>query len=257
MAYKLYKLFMEEFSPSSLKSWDLDSEKNIKKNIIDNYEINYEEPIKITSSSGAILVIIFPNFVLKVFNNEITLNNVISLIKCGENCKYIINCYKVIKKNNFNAIVTNVLEPLLDWSFSKPILVYNINNINLLLTLLIQIGIALDILHKNGYTHGDCTLDNIGVYNDHFMLFDFNCGKLKDGSSKNDIHLLLKSIENKKELNEISKDLLLFLNNLVNLNGDNLVKNTISYYRKIYDINLSDENIIELLNKNIPKKLKI
>lgn len=43
--------------------------------------------------------------------------------------------------------------------------------------LLWDIGKALSGMHKKGYIHGDCTLDNIGYYNGNFCLFDFDMSK--------------------------------------------------------------------------------
>ena len=230
---KLESILKEEFCLSNLEYWGLNTLEKIKINIVDEsikrHNGEYIEPINITSSSGFVLVIIFPDFVLKIFNDLTTLNKVVTLIKSGINSPHIINLIDVIEKNNFYAIITNKLIPLTNWNDNYPVLNYNLGSEEILLTLLYQTGLGLELLHNNYFTHGDCTLDNIGIYNDKFMLFDFNMGKIHNSNTKSDIDSLLKSINNKNELKSFSSNIISFLKqNSIN-NGSDLI-----YYIKKY-----------------------
>lgn len=230
---KLESILKEEFCLSNLEYWGLDTLEKIKINIVDEsikrHNGKYIEPSNITSSSGFVLVIIFEDFVLKIFNDKNTLNKIVTLIKSGINSPHIINLIDIIEKNNFYAIITNKLIPLTNWNNNYPVLNYNLESEEILLTLLYQIALGLELLHNNYFTHGDCTLDNIGIYDNKFMLFDFNMGKIHNGNTKSDIDSLLKSINNKNELKSFSSAIFSFLKqNSIN-NGSDLI-----YYIKEY-----------------------
>ena len=237
---KIESILKEEFCLSTLQWWNLDSLQKIKINIVDEsikrHNGHYIEPTNITSSSGFVLVIIFPDFVLKIFNDQTTLNKVVTLIKSGINSPHIINLLDIIDRNNFYAIITNRLSPLTNWNDNYPVLDYDLKNENLILTLLYQISLGLELLHNNNFTHGDSTLDNIGVYNDKFMLFDFNMGKIENGNRKSDIDSLLKSINNKDELKPFSSGIISFLKQYSINNACDLI-----YYINIYSIKNLDE----------------
>lgn len=246
---KLYDKLIEEFSRSSLENWNIDTIEKIHNNITSvsksRNEGKYVEPITFTSSSGAVLVIIFPKFVLKIFTSIDMLRKVTKLIKSGTNNENMINLYDSIEKDNFYAIITNVLKPLIDWNGYGPHINYYLNNEDIIITLLLQIGDALNSLHINGYNHGDCTLDNIGVYNNKFMLFDFNSGSL-DGLPYIDIRSLFKSIISKAELNESSSSIISYLKDKSITNGIELISNVIEY------CNLYNKDI-ENLRQLVPK----
>lgn len=57
---------------------------------------------------------------------------------------------------------------------------------------------ALHTLRKLGYEHGDATLDNIGIRDDHFVLYDFNLSKKQSKryfeSFKNDLYRTVRSL---------------------------------------------------------------
>lgn len=235
---KLQYILNEEFCLSNLQYWGLDTLEKIKINIVDEsikrHGGKYIEPSNITSSSGFVLVIIFQDFVLKIFNNKNTLNKIVTLIKSGINSPHIINLIDVIEKNNFYAIITNKLIPLTNWNNNYPVLNYNLESEEILLTLLYQIGLGLELLHNNYFIHGDCTLDNIGIYDDKFMLFDFNMGKIHNDNSKSDIDSLLKSINNKNELKQFSYRIISFLKQNSTNNGSDLIH----YIKKYCEINL-------------------
>lgn len=57
---------------------------------------------------------------------------------------------------------------LLDNKKLKQLLVSNLTKF------LWEIGCALHGLHKNGIAHGDCSIDNIGIRDGRFVLFDFD-----------------------------------------------------------------------------------
>tara|TARA_Y100000385_G_scaffold284236_1_gene341889 strand:+ start:2051 stop:2887 length:837 start_codon:yes stop_codon:yes gene_type:complete len=229
---KLYDKLIEEFSLSSLQHWNIDTIEKIHNNITciskSRNEGNYVEPITFTSSSGSVLVIIFPKFVLKIFTSIDVLKKVTKLINSGTNSENMINLYDSVEKDDFYAIITNVLKPLIDWNGAGPRINYYLSNEDVIITLLLQIGNALDSLHINGYNHGDCTLDNIGVYNNKFMLFDFNSGSL-NGLPYFDIRSLFKSIISKAELNESSSFIISYLKDKSITNGNELTTNVIEY----------------------------
>jgi len=120
------------------------------------------------------------------------------------------------------------VKPLIDWNDAGPRINYYLSNEDVIITLLLQIGNALDSLHINGYNHGDCTLDNIGVYNNKFMLFDFNSGSL-NGLPYFDIRSLFKSIISKAELNESASFIISYLKDKSITNGNELTTNVIEY----------------------------
>lgn len=229
---KLYDELIAEFSLGSLERWNINTIEKIYNNITSisksRNEGNYVEPITFTSSSGGVLVIIFPKFVLKIFTSSDMLRKVIKLINSGTNSENMINLYDSIEKDNFYAIITNVLKPLIDWNGAGPRINYYLSNEDVIITLLLQIGNALNSLHINGYNHGDCTLDNIGVYNNKFMLFDFNSGSL-NGLPYFDIRSLFKSIISKDELKESSLSIISYLRDKSITNGNELITNVIEY----------------------------
>jgi len=110
---KLYDKLIEEFSLSSLQHWNIDTIEKIHNNITciskSRNEGNYVEPITFTSSSGGVLVIIFPKFVLKIFTSIDVLKKVTKLINSGTNSENMINLYDSVEKDDFYAIITNVL----------------------------------------------------------------------------------------------------------------------------------------------------
>jgi tRNA A-37 threonylcarbamoyl transferase component Bud32 len=247
----LFQTVGDEAGQSTLKSWGLDTLDGVKKNIMDisihkNGGI-YERPVKITSSSGAVLVVVFTEFVLKIFSNNEVLDKVVKIIQTGKDCPFLINLYDVFRENNYHAIITNVLDPLTSWTDVGPVINYNLEDENILITLLLQIGAALERIHSSNYTHGDSTLDNIGVYRNKFMLFDLNCGSLTSGNTKEDINLLFKSIGNRKTLTNHSK-LLNYLKNKNIKTGQELIDFTIEYY-KTKNPNLEQNSNAELWDK--------
>lgn len=65
-----------------------------------------------------------------------------------------------------------------------------------LLRILTDICIALTMLHNEGFSHGDCRLNNIGLLNGYFVLFDYNASsKTQDGGQHdNDVLTLIESL---------------------------------------------------------------
>ena len=168
--------------------------------------------------------------------------------------------YIVNNDTNFYGIVTNKINPLISHSTGKALLKYDlITNESSLLKLLLEIGNALAHIHYIGFDHGDCTLDNIGIIDNKFTLFDFNAGSLK-GNSKNDVHTLLKSIvfnintlstQTDIPINKDIERLILFLKSSTIRNGDILIDKVIQYYKEYYDEDKSEDEIIDFMENYI------
>lgn len=168
-------------------------------------------PEKIVSSSGSVLVMVFDNFVIKLFQSQHTFNKVATVLNCTykSRCDFIIKMKDCVSIQNekiqIHAIVTEKLTPIVTYAGNNRMLDLKNNEI---FKLFQDIGIALDVIHYFGYTQGDCTFDNIGRIGDKFVLFDFNCtGKIE--VRNDDLAFLVKSAKfNLKKTDKRVKDFL-------------------------------------------------
>ena len=224
-------------------------------------------PIKITSSSDSLIVLIFSNFVIKLFQFESIFDKEISIIENCKNNQNIVNSLGYfstnngkINKNNIVNIseklnldnrnifisITEKLELLTELNNNKINLLIDINNIHILLKLFLEIGSALEELHNNGIVHGDCRLDNIGYKDNKFVLFDFNASNFENKNYLCDIITLIKSV--KFYINNIDdyiiKDFLNFIK--LSQNGDILINNILTFYREYFGYK-SDNEIINII----------
>jgi len=162
-------------------------------------------------------------FYLNDFNFEINLNNYICEFISYEP-KNIIIWKKHLCLNSFNDdkkrefIIKNILK--LTWDIIK----------------------CLYALHENNIYHGDPTIDNIGILNNNFILFDFDGSREikqyeKYDLSKNDIYKFINSIKFNTNNNKIIEQYL-YIN-----------KTSFEYLLNIIgNDELSDKESIEYLN---------
>jgi len=105
-----------------------------------------------------------------------------------------------------------------------------------------DISKALNTLHNLNIYHGDCRIDNIGIYNGNFILFDF------DGSK----------ISNTKEYSLMEKDVYDFISSIRFNVGDEfkLIRDLFpnSYYSSYY---LMSFLLINIEGEKIDKKINL
>ena len=244
---------------------------------INNYN-KFELPLKITSSSGSVLILIYPLFVIKIFTSEEIFNKVLTIMKIGMQSNFSVQLYSNISvkttnttsgildnlkliKNNFFALVTEKINPLIEhYDDRESFLTCEIwKNELTLMKLFIEIGDSLSYIHDGPsedkhYTHGDTTLDNIGFKDGRFILFDFNLGFLSDGSTKEDILNFIRSTRyNLQKYNLLKnrniKRLLDFLSNSSCKNGFQLVQSIIAYYKEYFNEDLQNHEIFNIISK--------
>tara|TARA_B100000678_G_scaffold265893_1_gene250340 strand:- start:737 stop:1510 length:774 start_codon:yes stop_codon:yes gene_type:complete len=219
--------FIAKYTPSVeilLKLIELNSEKGL---IL---------PEKVVSSSGSVLVMVFDNFVIKLFQDGKTYDKVGSVLDCAykSGCDFIVKMIRWVSIENeevrIHAIVTEKLTPIVTYTGNDRKLDLKNNEI---FKLFHDIGMALDTIHDSGYTQGDCTLDNIGRIDDRFVLFDFNCtGKIE--YRNDDIDFLVRSANfNLKEMNGKVKGFLKYVSLAKN---SNTFLSYIEQYCDEYDI---------------------
>jgi hypothetical protein len=171
-------------------------------------------PEKVVSSSGSVLIMVFDNFVIKLFQDGKTYDKVGSVLDCAykSGCDFIVKMIRWVsiedEEVRIHAIVTEKLTPIVTYTGNDRKL--NLKN-NEIFKLFHDIGMALDTIHDSGYTQGDCTLDNIGRIGEKFVLFDFNCtGKIE--YRNDDVAFLIRSANfNLKEMNEKVKGFLKYV----------------------------------------------
>lgn len=226
-------------------------------------------PLSITSSSGSVLVLIFDNFVIKLFLSELTYNKEIKIIEKCNSKKNIINGIgyislingKIIKRkfidinHNLNDTKTNIFLSIIQKlnmttyiNNNRLYLTINLDNVLKLMKLFLDIGVALEYLHSNKTLHGDCRMDNIGYLNGEYILFDFNVSRKEDKYFDSDIDTLIKSVKFYlgSKIDERSKEFINFVK--LSKNGDKLIDNILLFYREYYDNSKEDIEIYEILN---------
>lgn len=151
------------------------------------------KPTKLTTSSGGVLILIFKNFVIKIFDNYKTWLKVTNVLRQTYKSNYIIKITYFISDNHFHAISTEKLVPIVYYDKYGSHLIKKFDH-KLVLKLFWNISHALQELHELGFEQGDCTWDNIGEINNRFVLFDFNCvHRLRTYSNSSDISQLIRS----------------------------------------------------------------
>tara|TARA_B100000586_G_scaffold198475_1_gene146818 strand:+ start:112 stop:981 length:870 start_codon:yes stop_codon:yes gene_type:complete len=171
-----------------------------------------EIPTKITSSSCGVLVVIFNNFVIKIFQTQNICEKVVRILKGTQNCLFTVNLFQYVsiqdsevhtsfklvnvevKNTFFHAISTAKLNPLVKHTPTVSYLNINFSNSPALIYKLFkEIGLAMENIRQLGYNQGDCTFDNVGIIDDRFVLFDFNAANRRIQSSNNDACDFIKS----------------------------------------------------------------
>lgn len=212
------------------------------------------KPNNIVTSSGSVLVMIFDDFVLKLYQSSSTWNKVVDILECTYECPYVINMRNFVSIENGNkdscylefnlasyfrnqvkihAIVTDKLNPIITYSPSD-IRTLKLENTEVF-KLFQEIGIALDCIKESGFSQGDCTFDNIGRIGDRFVLFDFNCVR-SNFRIDDDISFLIKSA--RFNLEKRCKKITDFLNYVSNSKYPKSFLSKISNYCEECDIKI-------------------
>ena len=250
---------------------NLSDELKIFIKIIEYYNKEVVVPIKMESSSGNVLVFIFKDFVIKLFESPTIFNKETSITqKCSSN-KYILDDFGYImimngeiQKNknilfydlvnlkfkedcNLFVSINEKLSLVTCIKHSRVCLSIDINNIKKIMKLFLEIGVALETLHYNKIVHGDCRLDNIGYRNNTFVLFDFNASKIEGEDFYYDINSLYKSVlfHLKIKNDNLIKDFINFIK--LSKNGSKLIDNVILFYKEYFDSNNTDYQIYNIL----------
>lgn len=150
------------------------------------------EGLKLKVSNGMSHVFVYSKYedVYQIFKKHATVLRIVELLKSVNNIiktdyveydllKYITNIkrYDIDKK----LIIWNKIKPLNSFE-TEELQSIIINNI---FKLLWDIAKALTGLHKNNILHGDCRLDNIGIYEGNFVLFDFDGSRVSNPKEEN------------------------------------------------------------------------
>ena len=228
-------------------------------------------PIKMESSSGTVLVFIFKDFVIKLFESSIILKKETGIIQTGFNNLNILKDFGYIMilngqiqktKNIFNNDLSNLkfredcnlflsitekLSLVTSIKDSRVCLSIDINNIKKIMKLFLEIGVALETLHYNKIVHGDCRLDNIGYRNNTFVLFDFNASKIEGEDFYYDINTLYKSVifHLKIKNDNLIKDFINFIK--LSKNGSKLIDNVILFYKEYFGSSNTDYHIYNII----------
>jgi hypothetical protein len=143
--------------------------------------------LKLKVSNGLSHVFVYTKYdnVYQMFKKEATVSRIVDILKSVNNTiktdyveydlsKYITNIkkYDIDKK----LVVWNKITPLNSFKTEELQKIISCN----IFKLLWDIGKALTGLHQNNILHGDCRLDNIGIYEGNFVLFDFDGSRVSD-----------------------------------------------------------------------------
>jgi len=228
--------------------------RNKYQNIIDEGEVTYDiieqvvknmgsvEKLNVKSSNGTSFVFISPekNNVYQYFSNSNTVYRILKIIESilKVNIKLIFknstveyNLYDFIcqfisyKPDNIIVWKKHICLNFFDSEKIKKIINNNI------VKLIWDIGKSLCGLHENKILHGDARIDNIGILNGKFILFDF------DGSNL--------STDNNKDIYDFIISIKFNVGDLWNNIKINIPENICSAREFIYDI-------IKIQQRNIP-----
>jgi len=190
---------------------------NKYQNIIDEGEVTYDiieqvvknmgsvEKLNVKSSNGTSFVFISPekNNVYQYFSNSNIVNKILKIIKSilKVNIKLIFK-NSIVEYNLYDFIcqfISYKPDNIIIWkkhiclNFFDSEKIKKIINDNIV-KLIWDIGKSLYGLHENKILHGDARIDNIGILNGKFILFDFDGSNLSTYNNK-DIYDFVVSIK--------------------------------------------------------------
>lgn len=192
--------------------------RNKYQNIIDEGEVTnniIQEVVKnmgnvvnlnVKTSNGSSFVFITPekNNVYQYFKYSTTTTRILKILKSitNDNIKLIVN-NNIIEYNLYDFIckfVTYIPSNIIVWKKHTCLNSFEPEEIKKIITenlskFLWDIGKSLYALHENNICHGDARIDNIGILNDNFILFDFDGSRISNVDSEKDIYDFIKSIE--------------------------------------------------------------
>ena len=133
------------------------------------------------------------------------------LISIAQGQKIVIFNSWETKNIDFYCFVTENLKQITSVTSKRLSLTINIfKNPRILSKICMDILLGIDKLHINGVEHGDLRLNNIGIRNNDFVIFDFNASKI-----------------NSKNLGK--QDAIIFLNDHNYYDKRNIIKFTTSF----------------------------
>jgi len=180
------------------------------KNIIEEYNIDKDLFFKVIKKFGDITSIEIKSsngssFVILSNENE----NAYQIFNYDQMAKKIFSIFNFLSKNRYHKIkfegnfiyeynlfeylpnlVSYIPENIIVWK--KHLCLNNFDKekikdiiINNIKKLLWDIGLCLYMLHNNGVNHGDTRIDNIGIVNNKFILFDYDGSEIVSDMYKN------------------------------------------------------------------------
>ena len=183
-------------------------------------------PDVVTTSSGSVLILIFKNFVIKIFNNHKSWLKVSTILSKTHYSNYVVKMLHSVSKHDFNAISTEKLIPIVNYNAHGSHLIKEFDHKEVL-KLLWNISKALRDVHENEWEQGDCSWDNIGIIGNRYVIFDFNCTRqLQRYHPSSDISQLMRSTlfnlnyVNKIPIEEKTFDFIFKLKNKKFFNGN-------------------------------------
>lgn len=244
---------------------------NIYQHIIDEGEItietinkvvkimgNYVNSLDVKSSNGSSFVFITPSDVnvYQYFKYDDTASRIIKILNSILKKNIKINYANNIITYNLHDFICKFVsyEPnnIIIWkkhvclnSFDK-LTIKNII-INNLSKLLWDIGRSLYALHQNNIYHGDARIDNIGILNGNFILFDFDGSRMSPIDSEKDVYDFTRSIKFNVG-NVVWNDIKCFIPTN-SYNSSNFIKNIINIHKT--DIHFQSDIVKKLDNLKI------
>lgn len=183
-----------------------------------------DDDITFKTSSGSTTVFLFKgyDFVLQVYKDKGVFTRIIDIFYTISMCpfvnidithqtgfgrrskidsiqfRYDLRKYVIYPREYFsdhNAIIFDRIIPITNRHIEIP---EYMKQDDYILKLIWDTSLALEGIHKSGYIHGDCTLDNIGITKTkNFILFDLDMSRpiSDDYPPENDFRILKKSLE--------------------------------------------------------------
>lgn len=200
------------------KLYDLECDLNILEYMLTILNEDIEN-IEIKTSNGLSHVFMYKNpeinYVYQYFKYPTTVNRIKEIfnsINFNINKKFLKYSYKYNILNNLSNIKDINNTNIIIWEKINCLnFLENENKINIILNNIIKffwdIGKALYGLHINNILHNDARIDNIGIKNNNFKIFDFDGTNITYTNFDKDIYDLKKSLEFNlgKEYNKIKK----------------------------------------------------
>ena len=155
---------------------------DIIKSFLKKFKQHIED--EISCKYGNFEVKIYPLITIKIFKNHNINNEIEILTKLNKICPYTIKMLDYEKSHNI--IIYETINPILEYRHH-----INMNN------LLYDIGLAVFMIHINGFIHGDVALSNIGIKNNNYILYDFEKCKKNNTPEKRfiDVEMFLEDLE--------------------------------------------------------------